>query len=454
MKREDLFLAIGYVEDSRLLRSELAVKEPSGDGHVEDAKMQKKQINIKRIIRNISVAVLIISMLGVTAYAVGGYIIFDSPEEMVEKIFGNETGYDHSDGGEKYFEDGALAAIEPTFDRAPVDETVAAEEIVPYVSPVGQTISWKGYTLTVDAYLYDSTTECGFVTYLLENPNGLPEYQLQSTGEIWYEGMPDPVKTNQDGYPYIIQEKTTPNRLAVTCYFKAREDTLEINLQSQKRYTPDEFAALIEEDVAQLKQEMTPEEAMETVRQHLGEDAFEQAKQALSEEEFVESCYNEIVARETAVRLEAEGNSEKISVSLENSTPLKRVTAGNGSVLVTPISIRTDITDLEFLHTNSRGEHRIHADNIDSVVIRYQDGTEYTVVDGYILNYVYGIIELPEGNVQTEVFVSPEEDPAGEGYIYVENSKNYCLSTMMFNRIIDVDRIVSVVINGMELPID
>ena len=48
----------------------------------------------------------------------------------------------------------------------------------------------------------------------------------------------------------------------------------------------------------------------------------------------------------------------------------------------------------------------------------------------------------------------PEDDPNSEGYSYVENSHGYCLLTVMFNRIIDVDEITAVVINGTELPMD
>ena len=46
----------------------------------------------------------------------------------------------------------------PGFDRVPVDEALAETEVAPMVSPVGQSISWNGYTLRVDANLYDPAT--------------------------------------------------------------------------------------------------------------------------------------------------------------------------------------------------------------------------------------------------------------------------------------------------------
>lgn len=453
MKHEDLFLAIGSVEESRLLRSEMAV---SSD-------MQKEVTNMKqrptRIFRNILIAAVIVSMLALTACAVAGFLLYDSPKEMIAAIFGDATGFDHSDGSIRPDPFGGPEGIlvEPTYDRVPVDETVAGEDVAPYVDAVGKSVSFKGYTLTVDAVLYDDATRCGFVTYLLENPDGLPNYKLQSTGEIWYEGMPDIVQVNQYGYPYIIQEKTTDTCLAATYYFQynpKRNGNLEICLQMEERYTPEEFSTLIAADVEKRKQEMTPEEAVDTIRQNMDAETFAYVFQGMTEEEIIEQCYMEIVAREVAARMEAEGRSEGIVIPLNEQPSIKHITAGEGSAILSPVAIHVDITDLDFLHTGPDGSHFVETGNIKSLVLRYRDGTEYTILDGYTLNYVFCVTDMPEENVATEVIVSPEEDPNGEGYSYIENSHGYCLLTTMFNRIVDVDNVAAVVINGTELPVD
>lgn len=134
MRPEDLFLAIGSVEEARLARSEFFA---SSDDKQEDKTMKKKPT---RMLRNLLVAVLIVSMLSVTAYAVAGFLIFGSPEEMVSAIFGNETGFDHSDGSIQPDPYGSPEGIivEPTFDRVEADEAVVAEDIVPFVDVVGQ----------------------------------------------------------------------------------------------------------------------------------------------------------------------------------------------------------------------------------------------------------------------------------------------------------------------------
>ena len=454
MRPEDLFLAIGTVEESRLARSEFCV---SSDLKQEDKDMKMKS---RMVIRNLLAAALIVSMLAVTAYAVAGFLIYDSPEEMVSAIFGNSTGFDHDAGSIRPDPYGGPEGIvvEPTFDRVAADEDVVAEDVVPHVNPVGQSVCFDGYTLTVDAFTYDSATRCGFVTWLLENPKGVSGYKLQSDGEIWYDGQPDPVQVNQYGYPYIIQEKTTPTCLAATYYFQwdaRRGEKLTLSLQSRgNRYTPEEFASLIEDEVEARKQIITPREAMDAIRQNLGDEIFAQIFAGMTDEEIADQCYTEIVACEVANRMEAEGISEAIEIPLDQQSRLKGVTAGAGSVQISPVSLRIDMRDLTFLHTVSQGSHFIDTGNIDSVVIRFADGEEYTVFDGYILNYMFCVTDMPEENVATEIIVPPEDDPNGEGYSYVENSHGYCLLTVMFNRIIDVDKITAMVINGTELPVD
>ena len=81
MKAEELFLAIGEVESSRLTRSELTTARPSGQREQEEPQMKKR--NVSRILRNLLVAALIVSALAVTAYAVAGFVIFDSPQDMM-----------------------------------------------------------------------------------------------------------------------------------------------------------------------------------------------------------------------------------------------------------------------------------------------------------------------------------------------------------------------------------
>ena len=436
MRPEELFLAIGSVEEPRLARSEFFV---SSDDKQEDKIMKKHPT---RMLRNLLVAALIVSMLAVTAYAVAGFLIFGSPEEMVSAIFGNETGFDHSEGSIQKDPYGSPEGIlvEPTFDRVEADEAVVAEDVAPYVDPVGQSIRFDGYTLTVDAFAYDSATQCGFVTYLLENPNGVSGYNLQSTGKIIFDGQPDIVDVNLYGYPYIIQEKTTPACLAATYYFQMEHnwgEALELSFNAEEPVLePEETTRLLKELEAEFRKTLTPQQAVAQAMDRIGKATFEENTRQLPDGmemdlETYRQDYAYTVLTHLQFQRQYQTPENRLVISLTENDPMPAVHAGEGSITVTPISMQIDVTDLTFLHETIDGQAYIHSDNVDTVVIRYQDGTEYVVEDGYTLNYTFALCgSATQG----------EED-------------NYNMLTYMFNRIIDVDEVASIVINGTELAV-
>ena len=257
MTREDLFLAIGQVESSRLSRSELSSLQTE-----EDKTMYRKP---RRTFRNLLIAAVIVSMLAVTAYAAMGYLLFDSPEDMISAIFGDKTGFDHSEGSIRPDPEGPPSGIivEPTYDRVPADEEIVASEAAPLVDAVGQSISWEGYTLTVDANLYDAVTKCGLLTYTLENPNGL-HYDLQSNGEVWFPSG-EIVSISQYGRSYIIQDKSSDTKLSATYYYQLRDPNtsdLEICFTQWTSITQKQITQRIEEIKQELRQEISEEEAL------------------------------------------------------------------------------------------------------------------------------------------------------------------------------------------------
>ena len=437
MRAEDLFAAIGSVEESRLARTELSV---SSRENQEDRTMK---IRPTRIIRNFVAAAIIVSMLAVTAYAVTGFLIFDSPEEMVSAIFGDQTGFDYSEGSIQPDPYGGPEGIivEPTFDRVDADEAVVAEDVAPYVDPVGQSITFDGYTLTVDALVYDSATQCGFVTYLLENPNGVSGYNLQTNGKIIYDGRPDIVDVNVSGYPFIIQEKTTPACLAATYYFQMEHnwgEALELSFSAEEPVLdPEETTKLLKELEAEFRRNLTPEQAVARAMERIGKATFEENTRQLPDGmkvdmETYRQDYAYTVLTHLQFQQQYQTSENRLVISLPENDPMPAVHAGGDSITVTPISVQIDVTDLDFLHEVRDGQVYVHGDNVDTVVIRYQDGTDYVVEDGYTLNYTFSLIGSATRG---------EED-------------NYNMRTNMFNRIIDVDQVASVVINGTELPVD
>lgn len=458
MKREDLFLAIGEVEEARLARS--GAVNPSDVAYLEETEMGKFEKRRKGgIFRGVLIAAVIVSMLSVTAFAAAGYFLYDNPSELLQGIFGDATGFDHSDGSVRPDPWGGEEGIvvEPSFDRVPANEGVVEEEIAPFVSPVGSSVSWNGYKLTVDAFLYDRTTRCGFVTYLLENPEGVSGYSLQTNGEIYYYGARDFVYLNTYACPYIIQEKTTDTCLAAVCYFKwegTDGEALQIGFAEASNYTNEEIAAIRAQLTEQLKQQMTEEEMLEACKKWWGEALYDEVMKEVGSEEMLAVCCEHLVEEELERRLDEEVCKEVISVSLTEVEALNCLELAEGGITVNPISLRIDTTGLGLTHTDRNGQVHTDTHKVESVIIRYRDGSEYTVAEGYTLNYAFALNELPEDNVATEVFVPAEEDPMGEGYFYVENSREYCIHTYMFNRVIDIETVASIIINGTEFSVE
>ena len=408
MKADDLFLAIGAVEESRLARSEMYV---SSDDKQEDKNMKVKPT---RIIRNLLVAAVIISMLAVTAYAVTGFLIFDGPEEMVSFVFGNKTGFDKAAAGEILDSDGNLLNVQHGFERVEADETIVAEDVAPHVDPVGQSITWEGYTLTVDANLYDSVTKCGLVTYTLENPAGIAPYAVESDGMVIFPGG-ELVGFGQYGYSYIIQDQSTDTKLAATYYYQLRnpETTdLVITLSEWAGRSQEEEDRMIEELKQRLRQEISEEEALVYRKNSVGGD-WPWFEENYTREENIDAAYRDMAY----LRLEeAESCPDQIIIPETVQEEMSSITLGGGVVTLSPIAITIQEDQIENLGHSFMGLMKV----------KFDDGTEYTVQDGYISNYVFNV-----------------SDDDGSDHTY------------MFNRIIDVDSVTSVVVDGgVELPVD
>lgn len=417
MNREDLFLAIGAVEESRLARSELAVSDPSGACHEEETDMKKKNITAGRIIRNILVAALILSMVSVTAYAAVGYLIFDSPSEMLTSLFGDKTGYDHKDVTHWTDPEKPGSVYDnPAYDRVPADEDVVASEAAPLVSPVGQTISWQGYTLTVDANMYDKVTKCGVLTYTIENPDGLPNYELQPNGEVWF---PDGelFDSNQYGYSYIIQDQSSDTKLTAAYYYQLRNpesENLELTISQWVAVDPGpEYQQHIEQILEEIKQQYTAEEAIEAFIQEYGQEEYDRLSKEETQEQITESGYGILW---TDKLNEMYTCPDKITIPEAALGEMSSVVLADGNIVISPIAMYIDITDMQDYPAEYNGVAKI----------QFKDGTEYVVADDNTANHVFAV-----GS-------SGKEDV-----------------TYMFNRMIDVNEIASVVLDGgLEFPVN
>ena len=410
MKQEDLFEAIGNVESSRLLRTELETGNVPHATDKEDKTM--KLHSAKRIIRNLLIAAVLVSMIGITAYAAIGYLIFDSPEEMLTSIFGDKTGYDHKDlthwtdpekPGEVY--------DNPAYDRVPVDEEVMQSEAAPLVTPVGQSISWMGYTLTVDANLYDQVTKCGLLTYTIENPNGLPHYEVANNGEVYFpEG--EILHVNQYGYSYVVQDKTTENQLTATYYYQLRdpdETYLELTLSEYIIKNTEAYQEKLEAIREQLMREHTQEEALAFEKTYVSGD-WDWFEENYTRDELIQKGYEAMLLMSQELKaLDAQCVCpDSITIPEAALGEMSSLTLADGKIKVSPIAICVDTTEMQDYPNGY----------IAVTKLRFKDGTEYLVRDDATANYMFAV-----GNTDREV-------------------------TFMFNRMIDVGEISSVILDG------
>lgn len=200
MTKEDLFLAIGRLDDTCLAKTE------------EETAMKHGM----KFTRWLLIAAIVTALLAGSAYA-AHYFLYDSPKEMVTGLYGSDASLAPSEASDEQ-KPWPNSYVLPGYDKRPVDETTA-QAMEGWISPVGQTLKNGGYQLTVDAYVYDSAMKVGFVTLALEHDKPIAEADLmmQRNGEI----IPGMVEFTQYGRCYIIPEKTTDTTLAMSYYFSS-----------------------------------------------------------------------------------------------------------------------------------------------------------------------------------------------------------------------------------------
>ena len=257
--------------DSELL---VGAEQQAFASKVTQNKAQSKHLSGKKVW--LIAAVIVLTMLLVGCAAAYAMIIFGSPAEMISALYGEKTGFDNApptevnDPGKP----GSAWTI-PGYEKQPVEETVA-QELEKWVSPVGKSITTDGYKLTVDAYIYDSTTQSGFITLLLEHDRPISEEELLVgyNGEIG--GLSgNYLNFNQYGRAYLIPGKTTDTQLAFTYYFRAdmfKGTNLLVSFQDfEEQARLEEYERNRTEGVAAIRQrlkgELTAQEAAEKMRQ-------------------------------------------------------------------------------------------------------------------------------------------------------------------------------------------
>ncbi len=423
MKAEELFYAIGGLGELRLERTEQKRSGHSGG----------------KLGRRLLMAAVITTALIGTAFAAVGFLLYDSPAQMIQGLYGEHTGFDKEEPSlvsdpQKPWPN---VMVQPGYEKTPVEETVA-QELEKWVSPVGQTVETDGYKLTVDAYVYDNETRSGFITLALEYDEPLDETRLQKqpNGGIF----PYMVGFNQYGYAYQISEKTRDGCLAMTYYFhtdnpaagavfaitladRSEQDAQKEAEERSKQERKDFIAARREE----LRQELTVEEAAEMLwavqrmggyvppyddyyflaayeydlahqtqwvdplegieqrlRQELTAEQAEQKLRDLLGDGHVDQVFagrtEEITVAAYRILAELEQDAQpqpnKIIISLPESGSLPNRTFGNGDVMVNALCIR--INDEKYSMGGS-----------SEICLNMKDGSTFVVRNGQMDNTLF-----------------------------------------------------------------
>jgi len=266
MNGKALFMGLEYVGVDLIQEAEF------GKLPVEDEKPERRRRRISRPLLLAALIALLLLLVGCAA--VCATLIFGSPKEMISALYGENTGFDSAPPTE--MEDpgkqGGIAYTVPGYERQPVEQTVS-QELEKWVTPVGQSIESYGNRLTVDAFIYDSVTQSGLITMLLEHAEPL-DLMLGYNGEIAAYLL----DINQYGRAYLIPEKTTDTQIAFTWYFRMDNyngDYLSITFPDYEEAAKSEaLEEMRKEEVPKIRQrlmkELTVEEAARKCQEMYG----------------------------------------------------------------------------------------------------------------------------------------------------------------------------------------
>lgn len=179
--------------------------------------LNNKKSKSKVRVLTLAAAVMLVFALATTAFAYTGFVVYENPGQMLDALFGAGAEKEHE--GKTYVDEYGQDRVDPNFQREELDKEAAEEYVAPHIFQVGQSVTYKGNTLTVDAISYDANTQCGVVYVHLDNPDGVPEYYLQTSGELTWNGQ-SVIRSRVMDVTYFLDEaQSSETSLALAGYF-------------------------------------------------------------------------------------------------------------------------------------------------------------------------------------------------------------------------------------------
>lgn len=393
MNREELVLAIGKADGRQLLKSEQ-------NGPPEEHPRKKSRSPVFPRWTGIALAVLVL----VAALGTAGVFLLRGSKDDLPSLSGAE-----GNPGQSGSPASAQGSADFVVDSLPVYLRMEQPDVAEWVTNPAQSIQWKGYTLTVEKQLHDAATGSGVLVYSLENPDGIPKYETNNQGEVWFPDG-DLADISHFHKNYIVKEQTSKTKLTVACFYRQ----VEMNEPLEQLHDPNLELTLSEYAACSLKE-------MEKMAQKLTTDAkFDQWAQTLI-------C------------------PEKISIPLDKLGNLGTVKVESGAIVVSPISLFIDAANMDSLITST-------GINVQSLALRFQDGTQYVIKNGDSVNCAYEVLEPRLDSQNPYRVIPPEQDPEGIGYKEYnwvpQKAVTYLLDSM-----VDIEKAEAVIINGTEFAL-
>ncbi len=181
---------------------------------------QQKNHKPKHITRTMLIAAVLICALSLTAFAAEALTkrLTGDTLSIVDSFFGDGGDYANSGAIVEYDEYGKLAINMPAWSREPLDMEAAERLVVPYLYTLEEnTVTVDGFTYTIHAILYDSSTATAMIRWSVENPDGLGKYGIGKNGEFNVQEGSD-IFAVAGGRDYIDTIHSTDTKLYISSY--------------------------------------------------------------------------------------------------------------------------------------------------------------------------------------------------------------------------------------------
>lgn len=224
--------ALGHMDERYIIE---ALGEDSYRAYSRGKEKQNMNTRTFRKSGRIALVAAILALILSIATGAVAYIRYERADEMMDNFAGGSVYMGVSAEGYEEYEtveiDGEeriqLSELRLGWERLSSDEALLEELIYPYVADVDGSITFKDYTVTMEAALYDDDTRGCILYYTVENPNGVNWERSPQLGEIWLESFTYRVGTNLGGAAFVDEERSTDTKLYICEHFIVIDKWLE-----------------------------------------------------------------------------------------------------------------------------------------------------------------------------------------------------------------------------------